>query len=233
MVEKQVEKKRGFQELPPNEKTQICRNIRYYVRLDKKSDETTPVTWSPDNPFGIFSGGYTKNRRMRGRETNPGYNELHGVDFRGVTRGLMQRFPGETISVLDIGCGAGIFGMELQMEMNSDGKQNVKARGTNIRVEKSAIPTDVMIGENLKYNDNSFHLVVTTYAATKYTGRLDLVLEEMYRVTKPGGEVHFQGESEIMSKEAIQKAMHEFEQKHNIKIQEKQDGLEAYWFKKP
>ena len=92
-----------------------------------------------------------------------------------------------------------------------------------------------MIGENLKVPDKSRHLVVTTSAATIYTARFDLVLDEMFRVAKPGGEVYFRGLPEAMEKEKAMRVIRGFEARKGVKVLKNPDGVmeDAYWFAKP
>jgi hypothetical protein len=125
-----------FRELDKEERTAVARRVRHSIRRDKAAE--MPQPFGPDNLFGVFSGGYAKDRGLFGRgrdeKWRPGYNDLHGVDFRDGVRRLQDRFPGEVIEGLDIGYGHGNFGWDLMDELNRGvGPSTSKARTSAAR----------------------------------------------------------------------------------------------------
>ena len=232
--------KRRFHELIPDaeERAKFLRNLRYYIQADKRIDEGLKAL--PYDSLGIVSGGYLRDRGLKARgeyeRWEPGYNDLHGVDFIEVVDRLRGRFQGDVLQVLDVGCGKGRFGWDLMHHYNQDGQTAVNVSGTNFRkVSDCMIPCKVMIAENLKLEDDLFPLTVSTSAATQYTLKLDLVLDNLYRVTRPGGEVYFQGLPENLNIERAMKQIYEFGERRGITIRKNDDSIrqDAFWFVKP
>ena len=235
-------RRQTYEDLSTDERKILHEGIRRANRLERLS-EKVPMSWD----FGSMNptyGGYTNMRglKTRGRGINavPGYNDLHGVDFEDVVSELNQRFPDTVLKGLDIGCGMGNFARELMDESRLRGHA-INMRGTNTRAlwgprknRLEKVPTDIMMGERLRHHDNTFHLVVSTSAATKYTRRLDLVLDQMFRVLVPGGKCFFQG---LPSKKDSydMDELHNFRVAHGIDTPKQPESLEedAFWFEKP
>ena len=226
----------------------IRQGIDSAIKLDTSADKATSG-WGHG---GGLLGSFTSYNRQRGMydtrgdlDSQPGVNSLHGVIFKSVVANLRETFPNaKSIEGLDVGCGENKFGTELSSECNAAGIP-LNMRGTNIRqlmgkyrrLEYDFEKIDIQAAETLLYPDNSFHLVVSTYAATRYTRRLDIVLDELFRVTIPGGECHFQGLPDLPS-EKIQQILDDFAARHNVKLERKGQGAKevkdrAYFFVKP
>jgi len=149
--------------------------------------------------------------RGQGDETTEGCNQVYCTDFVRDVENLQRQFPGEVVRVLDVGCGRGVFLSELGAAFERPDRQKIETIGTNLPEVR---------GEDLPYPDESFHLVISTSAATLYTSRLDLVLDEMHRVLKKGGVMLFHRTPTMMAEEKLKAVFDEFTANHRVKIEE-------------
>lgn len=110
-------------------------------------------------------------------------------------------------NVLEVGVGTGISipqypsgvtvtGIDVSDEMLEHARDKSSDYGDRVHL-------DVMDGENLSYEDNTFDKVVAMYVVS-VTPEPSVMVEEMKRVCKPGGELfivnHFSQDEGVMSK---------------------------------
>ena len=105
--------------------------------------------------------------------------------------------------ILEIGCGGGRITSRLAQK--SDAVYAIEPDAEKVALAQRSIPNaniQVGSGENLKFPDNHFDLVIFTLSLHHHDNRMR-ALQEAYRVTKPGGHILiiepvFDGELEIV-----------------------------------
>lgn len=137
----------------------------------------------------------------RGVEGPNSYNEIHGTDFSVVTAGLIDLFncaPERPLRILDIGCGRGKFLEEIKDRFGTlvdtagltltDSNSNEESK----QLKEKGVPIHSGSAEDLPFGDESFHLIISTYALC-YAFDPVLGVEEAHRVLAPGGaaSLHF------------------------------------------
>ena len=121
------------------------------------------------------------------------YNTPDVVEQRNATLRMLNLQPGEV--VLDIGSGPGIMAQEIANRVGEAGT----VYGVDISDDMLAIAeqrcADLLNVEfqkadalSLPFDDNYFDVVVSTQVY-EYVDNIDLALDELYRVLKPGGRV--------------------------------------------
>ena len=163
-----------------------------------------------------------------------GYDDLHGVSFIKVVSNLQKNFPGESLVGLDVGAGNGVAARQLVDYSKDDpGMFEMEMHGTNLVKRETYLPKEcehIMPGHRLGFKDDTFHFVVSSEAATRHGKRLDLILDEMYRVTKPGGQIYFHGTPHY-TRDELKNVLEGFEDKHGVQV--KNVFGEAYTIMKP
>ncbi|MBD3387767.1 MAG: methyltransferase domain-containing protein [Candidatus Altiarchaeales archaeon] len=199
------------EELKANRRTDSAGDVKYEYVIDRGLDS-----------------------RGRGDYYTEGYNELHRVQFRDVVRELQNDFPGETLRGLDIGCGRGVAAAQLiRFSRDRPDMQTMEMHGTNVTRRETMLPkgfSHVMPAHRLDFDSESFHFVVSTEAATRHGKRLDLFLDEMYRVTIPGGRIFFQGTPK-RGQTNLTEILEGFEDKHGVSV--RHTWGDAYVIDKP
>ncbi len=234
----QSDRRRAVDSLAPEERRRLDLDLERQRLLDMSGDRAH--AWEPEfSAFSSLGHPYEIHRGMRDRGSGEnlrlGYNTLSGVDFRVVVDRLHARFPDERLLCLDIGCGRGYFGMDLEEydRGRHRGSKGLTVVGTNLIPRKAAIPSVVSSVESLNFPDAKFHLVLTVQAAGLYTSRLDLMLGEMLRVAKPGGEVYFQGLPHETSREGSLAVVRAFQEANKLVVLANEDGADSFRFTKP
>lgn len=154
------------------------------------------------------------------------YNEMHKVDFYRELDYFLEKKKDGVVRILDVGCGLGFFLKDLLDYAESGGVRNrVEVHGINpvknfraidqdpsdSRELKPVLGSDVIHvahAENIPFEDNSFDMVVSTAGAYAKYGAHDSenfkthgrirVLNELYRVTAPGGKIYLKAACEYM-----------------------------------
>ena len=234
----QSERRKAVDSLPPDERRRLDEDLERQRLLDMSGERVH--VWGTDFPsFSSLGNPYEIHRGLHDRGTGEnkrlGYNTLSGIDFRSVVDRLHQRFPDEDLMCLDIGCGAGYFGLDL-MDYDISRQPRTKGLqvvGTNLIPRRGAIPSVVSSVEDLNFQDSRFHMVSTVQAAGLYTSRLDLMLAEMLRVARPGGEVYFQGLPHETPREESLALIRGFQEANKVQVSANARGSDSFWFMKP
>ena|GEM_PF-3687977 len=164
------------------------------------------------------NGQYPEDHISRGVERahlspGPGYNDIHGIDFY---RDLDERIKTQdSVSLLDVGCGLGYFMADMIGHAKRNGGEGrFQAHGVTLtrkylvedaydggmKEMEPAVSPDLIRSahaENLPFEDGSQDMVVLTKGAYTYyewggakIDRKRQLLDELYRVTAPGGRVY-------------------------------------------
>jgi hypothetical protein len=114
-------------------------------------------------------------------------NFHHQKDFAKEIIELSERFPGETIKVLNEGAGQSTFKRDLERELQG----KVKMQIVTTDIQKAHKPDIVAVPEELAktFGRNSFHLVESTFGGV-YHSRLfpkRKAISNVIEILKPGG----------------------------------------------
>jgi SAM-dependent methyltransferase len=197
-MHKAAARSRELDALSEVERSCIAESLTRQRRLERSGFYTAPQ----------ISRGILKAQQGKGA----GYNEAHGVFFHEVLAEEFRRCDG-TVRLLDMGCGPGYFLRSMIEFARASGRAGrFEAHGVtlaktvsavvdpqgSLKTFKPVVGDDVIHighGENLKFPDGYFNMVVSTFGPTNYhTGgyarnRTKRSLEEAYRVTMPGGRI--------------------------------------------
>lgn len=108
---------------------------------------------------------------------------FHGIKFASLFEELGKRFPGETITVIDEGCGPST----LKQGLLAIFGEKIKVITTDIRKGNNWPDERINVMQLSKLGRNSTHLIISTYGGIVYPGLDEKALYQIVTALKPGG----------------------------------------------